>query len=158
MSSKTKIITIVIVILLLICLCSAFLMGLVYFLSSSLYKQGNEIKDSVLLDVCSTHGDFNEIEYRAWFSEDFRKSTDLNETRLVVTAAFPEQYNCSNLQAKNVFDMLLKNQSLDVSIINGVNRATLTFPKDSNEFNTVEFVKSSGEWEIDSISVTLSSG
>lgn len=158
MSKKTKIIIIVIVIILLLCLCSVIcLAGGTYF-TSGMYSKANEIKDGILLEVCESHGNMTNTEYKAWFTKDYREDVSYLGARDIVKEAFPSEYACSDLQTDNFIDMSTSGQSVSITIKNGFTVGTISFPKSTNEVDTFELVKVGDEWEIDSITVTKLSG
>ncbi|MBU0976147.1 MAG: hypothetical protein ABIE03_05070 [Patescibacteria group bacterium] len=158
MSKKTKIILIIIGIVLLLGICIVSCIAVFSIIMSSTYSSGKEIKEGILTDVCTSHGNFGDTEYKAWFTQGYREDVHLLEAQDIISDTFPDDFECADLSTGNFFDMLTSGQSVNVSIVNGVSRATISIPKDDSEFGTFELKKVGTEWEIDSVAVTKSSG
>ncbi|MDD3647177.1 MAG: hypothetical protein PHS44_01580 [Candidatus Dojkabacteria bacterium] len=158
MSRKTKIILIVVGIIALIAICVFTCVVAFSVIMSSTYSRGNEIKEGILTDVCNSHGSFGDTEYKAWFTAGYRDDVHLLEAQDIISDAFPQEFDCKDLTTDGFIDMLKSGQSVNVSIVNGVSRATISIPKGDSEFSTFELKKVGTEWEIDSVAVTKSSG
>lgn len=158
MNKKKKIIIIVIIIILALSACTCACLGIAAYALNSVYRQAEEIKESTIKDVCESHGDFSQTEYKAWFSSSYRDTESFEDAKKIVEDAFPSDFECANLAKKNIFEFYSNNHSINTSIINGESRATLSFPKSENQYITIVLEKVSNEWEIESISVTNYSG
>lgn len=158
MSQKTKIILIIAAIALVLCTCAVICVGIFVYIGGSLSKEASEIKESVILDLCNSHGEFDDSDYRAWFTESYRNTVPHTDAKTAVSDAFPSDYDCKELETGNLLDLLLSGQSMSISTTTTGSTAEFSYPKDENETVTIELRKVGTEWEIDAITVTRRSG
>jgi len=129
MNKKKKIIIIIIIVaIILSILICASVTAFAYIINSA-YKQAEEIKENTIIDVCESHGDFSQTEYKAWFASSYRDSQSLEDAKEIVGDAFPSDFQCDNLPKKNIFEFYNSSHSINSSIIMAYRELRLHYQK-----------------------------
>jgi hypothetical protein len=151
---KNKIKLIIFGIVLLICIVVASCTGIFIFIMSGVVKQGQEIKENVLNEVCTGHRNFDTSKQAEWFSTRFISSNDYKTSQRALESAFPTSLNCASILPSNIFSMITSQQSIQISWINGVSTAEITYPVEAGNKITITLIKEGEDWKIDSIAST----
>lgn len=120
--------------------------GLFFVLFSSVYGAVNDKKDevvnTVLLDVCNSHGDFTFTEYGKWFDSSIDYEDAISSTEII----FPQGYDCNELVNRSFLNTILAGESVSYKNDNGQE----SFEISVNE-GFFSFEKSRGVWVITDI-------
>lgn len=141
MKKKTVLIIVgVLVGLLLLCVACG---GGGVLLFSSIMKEGFEVRESRIYDMCEASKNFSQSDYEDYFSTDYRSRNTFNDAKKVVTDFFPSDYNCEDLKDKSLIMLLSSGESLSVNT--GDDKTTIEFSKNGL---TMTFEEEEGEYKI----------
>jgi hypothetical protein len=131
MKKKGKTILVIAGVLLLLLLCCGASVAAGVWGFSKLMEESMQVKNELLHTVCSG-GELSEEDYDKYFTQSFRNDNTYEEAKELVSEAFPESYDCANLQG-NLLKMLQNAQSLNIE--NGV--VTFSYRVDSETYEIV---------------------
>ncbi|MBD3363575.1 hypothetical protein GF362_07715 [Candidatus Dojkabacteria bacterium] len=128
--------------------------GVFVFFSSSIMRSRDEVREEIVYDICKSHGDFTESDYKVWFSESFRESNNFNETKERIAHIFPNHIDCENILSGNILDMIKSEETISVIVRDGTKFVQVSFLHHNDQQITLSLIDSKRSWIITEISLT----
>ncbi|MEI7578945.1 MAG: hypothetical protein WCJ58_02770 [bacterium] len=146
---------IVVGLLLIICCCCSITIGFVKLMNIGIAKS-NEIKTEVVFPMCVNKQLMTSSDYTNWFSASYRSSTSLDETKVLLSDAFPVGYNCQDLYVNNLLELFQKGESFSVSYSSTAgNTADLSFTPVKGRRISFKLTQIDSQWKVTAMSKSV---
>lgn len=135
---------------LVICICSVATISMLSNSDSWFSTTVLEVQNTVLTDICESRDSITETQAQEWFTTEYLAYNSLMDIQDDIDMMFPENYECDEIFADNVIDLLKNGDSSSVSYSNGSTTGELTYSVSGDHIH-VKSVKINDQWKISSV-------
>lgn len=114
-------------------------------LFSSIMKEGYEVKETRLYDLCVASKTLDPVDYAEYFSTEYREDNDFVEARNITAKLFPSDYDCEEMKKVGIINTFLASESISINTENGVstieytkNNVTIILKKEDGDYKIME--------------------